>query len=157
MKTLKHTLSALFAVVASIVMLPAMADLPSGYRQLDYVDTDGNQWVNTLFKPVCTNAVEIRASLSAVSDTQFLFCSRRWTNSRKPGERAAWESVPAPRGCRRPMGKSASRAKRVPRRPARECGQDLGIEALPGTLSKARENIGALSPPKQLRATTATR
>lgn len=83
MKKLKHTLPALFAVLASIVMLPAMADLPSGYRQLDYVDTDGSTWVNTLFKPVCTNAVEIKASLSAVSDTQFLFCSRRWTNSRQ--------------------------------------------------------------------------
>ena len=32
-----------------------------------------------------------------------------------------------------------------------------GIEDLPGTLSQVREKIGALSPPKQLRATTATR
>lgn len=77
MKTLKHTLSAIFAVLASIVMLPAMADLPSGYRQLDYVDTDGNQWVNTLFRPTCTNAVEIKASVSNPSASQFLYCSRR--------------------------------------------------------------------------------
>lgn len=83
MKKLKHTLPALVAAVASFAILPTMADLPSGYRQLDYVDTDGSTWVNTLFKPVCTNAVEIKASLSAVSDTQFLFCSRRWTNSRQ--------------------------------------------------------------------------
>ena len=81
MKTLKHTLSAICAVLASIVMLPAMADLPSGYRQLDYVDTDGNQWVNTLFRPTCTNAVEIKASVSRSSATQFLYCSRRGTGS----------------------------------------------------------------------------
>ncbi len=82
MKTLKHTLSAIFAVLASIVMLPAMADLPSGYRQLDYVDTDGSQWVNTLFRPTCTNAVEIKASFTnAPASAQFLYCSRNKTTS----------------------------------------------------------------------------
>ncbi len=81
MKTLKHTLSALFVVLASIVMLPAMADLPSGYRQLDYVDTDGATWVNTLFEPTCTNAVEIKASVANPNRGQFLYCSRRTTSS----------------------------------------------------------------------------
>ena len=57
------------------------ADLPSGYRQLDYVDTDGNQWVNTLFEPTCTNAVEIKAGVVDPSTTQFLYCSRHTTGS----------------------------------------------------------------------------
>ena len=92
MKTLKHTLSALFAVLASIVMLPAMADLPSGYRQLDYVDTDGNQWVNTLFEPTCTNAVEIKASVANPNREQFLYCSRRATSSNSEQYRR-WHSL----------------------------------------------------------------
>ncbi|MBQ9739355.1 MAG: hypothetical protein IJV91_00305, partial [Kiritimatiellae bacterium] len=46
------------------VQSPAFADLPSGYRQLEYIDTDGNQWVNTRFLPACTNAVEIMASFT---------------------------------------------------------------------------------------------
>ena len=53
---------------------------PAGYRQLDYVDTDGSTWVNTLFRPTCTNAVEIRASIADPSKTQFLYCSRRATS-----------------------------------------------------------------------------
>ena len=81
MSALKNTLNALFAVLASIVTLPALADLPSGYRRLDYVDTDGNQWVNTLFRPTCTNAVEIKAGVSRSSATQFLYCSRRYNDS----------------------------------------------------------------------------
>ena len=69
-------------VVASALCaaMTALADLPSGYRQLDYVDTDGNQWVNTLFVPSCTNAVEIKASiLDKLSTSQFLYCTRKAT------------------------------------------------------------------------------
>ena len=93
MKKLKHTLPALFAVLASIVMLPAMADLPSGYRQLDYVDTDGSTWVNTLFEPTCTNAVEIKASVADPTTTQFLYCSRRTTSSNTDGKYRRYHSL----------------------------------------------------------------
>ena len=77
------TTKALAAAVAIGAVLPmsALAELPSGYRQLDYVDTDGNQWVNTLFVPSCTNAVEIKASiLDKLSTSQFLYCSRKTTS-----------------------------------------------------------------------------
>ncbi len=66
-------------MVSAIIPLAALADLPSGYRQLDYVDTDGSQWVNTLFRPTCTNAVEIKASVVNPNSTQFLYCTRRTT------------------------------------------------------------------------------
>ena len=69
-------------VVAAGAMLSAFADLPSGYRQIDYVDTDGTQWVNTLFRPSCTNAVEIKASVVNPNSTQFLYCTRRTTSNR---------------------------------------------------------------------------
>ena len=74
-----------FAAMAAVAMsaaltFTALADLPSGYRQLDYIDTDGTQWVNTYFLPACTNAVEIKASLVATNDVQqFLYCSRKAT------------------------------------------------------------------------------
>ena len=59
----------------------AFADLPSGYRQLEYIDTDGNQWVNTRFIPACTNAVEIKASFTNTTLTggQYLFCTQNST------------------------------------------------------------------------------
>ena len=77
-KTMKY----LWAAIAASVIIPlaSLADLPSGYRQLDYVDTDGSTWVNTLFRPICTNAVEIKASVADPSKTQFLYCSRRATS-----------------------------------------------------------------------------
>ena len=63
------------------VQSPAFADLPSGYRQLEYIDTDGNQWVNTRFLPACTNAVEIKASFTntTTGSDQYLFCTQRST------------------------------------------------------------------------------
>ena len=69
------------AVIVASAMFQANADLPVGYHQLDYVDTDGTQWVNTLFVPSCTNAVEIKASiLNKLSTSQFLYCTRKATS-----------------------------------------------------------------------------
>lgn len=77
MKAKLITMCAVF-VIATSSSLYALADLPSGYRQLEYVDTDGNQWVNTLFLPNCTNAVEVKASFTnTTSRNQFLYCSRK--------------------------------------------------------------------------------
>lgn len=77
MKAKLITMCAVF-VIATSSSLYALADLPSGYRQLEYVDTDGNQWVNTLFLPNCTNAVEFKASFTnTTSRNQFLYCSRK--------------------------------------------------------------------------------
>ena len=81
MKT-KTILAATLAAASMSAMLPAFADLPAGYHQLDYVDTDGTQWVNTLFRPSCTNAVEVKASVVNPNSTQFLYCSRRTTANR---------------------------------------------------------------------------
>ena len=69
------------ALCGALAPAPSYADLPTGYRQLDYVDTDGNQWVNTLFRPTCTNAVEIKASiLNKLNSSQFLYCTRKATS-----------------------------------------------------------------------------
>ena len=80
MKKLLMMIGAAASCVA--LSMSALADLPSGYRQLDYVDTDGSQWVNTLFRPTCTNAVEIKASFpnpARSTAEQFLYCSRKGT------------------------------------------------------------------------------
>ena len=70
------------AALCVALSMTAVADLPSGYRQLDYVDTDGSQWVNTLFKPTCTNAVEIKASVSDFTAINCLYCTRRAATNR---------------------------------------------------------------------------
>lgn len=80
MKKLLMMIGAAASCVA--LSMTAVADLPSGYRQLDYVDTDGSQWVNTFFRPTCTNAVEIKAAVPRYSETQFLYCSRRGATDR---------------------------------------------------------------------------
>ena len=77
-KTLKSAPFVAMMMCVAATML-SYADLPAGYRQLDYVDTDGSTWVNTLFRPACTNAVEIKASLANTNVIQFLYCSRKET------------------------------------------------------------------------------
>ena len=78
---MKKLLVMIGAALCVALSMTAVADLPSGYRQLDYVDTDGATWVNTLFEPTCTNAVEIKAGVVDPSTTQFLYCSRHTTGS----------------------------------------------------------------------------
>ena len=90
MKKLLMMIGAAASCVA--LSMSALADLPSGYRQLDYVETDGNQWVNTLFEPTCTNAVEIKASVANPNREQFLYCSRRATGSNSEQYRR-WHSL----------------------------------------------------------------
>ena len=80
---MKKLLMMIGAAASCVVLsMTALADLPSGYRQLDYIDTDGSQWVNTFFRPTCTNAVEIKAAVPRYSETQFLYCSRRGATDR---------------------------------------------------------------------------
>ena len=64
-------------VATALCAAAAFADLPPGYRQLDYVDTDGSTWVNTLFTPDCTNAVEFKAAVPASDVMVVLYCSRK--------------------------------------------------------------------------------
>ena len=82
---MKKLLMMIVAALCVVLSMSAVADLPSGYRQLDYVDTDGATWVNTLFEPTCTNAVEIKASVADPTTTQFLYCSRRCTSNNTGG------------------------------------------------------------------------
>ncbi|MBO4709015.1 MAG: hypothetical protein J5727_04465 [Kiritimatiellae bacterium] len=73
MKTIKKTLAVF--VAAMVISLATLADgLPSGYHLLDWADTDGTGWINTLYRPDCTNAVEMKASVTETG--QFLYCSR---------------------------------------------------------------------------------
>ncbi len=72
-KAIKNTFS-VFALAMGIG-LSAFADgLPSGYHLMDWADTDGTGWINTLYRPDCTNAVEMKASVTRSG--QFLYCSR---------------------------------------------------------------------------------
>ena len=72
-KAIKNTFS-VFALAMGIG-LSAFADgLPSGYHLMDWADTDGTGWINTLYRPDCTNAVEMKASVT--QSKQFLYCSR---------------------------------------------------------------------------------
>ena len=80
---MKKLLMMIVAAASCVALsMTALADLPSGYRQLDYVDTDGSQWVNTLFRPTCTNAVEMKASVSDFSSINCLYCTRRTASNR---------------------------------------------------------------------------
>ncbi|MBQ3749010.1 MAG: hypothetical protein II863_16505, partial [Kiritimatiellae bacterium] len=79
---MKKLLMMIVAALCVALSMTAVADLPSGYRQLDYVDTDGSQWVNTLFRPTCTNAVEMKASVSDFSSINCLYCTRRTASNR---------------------------------------------------------------------------
>ena len=73
MKTIKKTLAVFVAAMG--ISLATLADvLPSGYHLLDWADTDGTGWINTLYRPDCTNAVEMKASVTETG--QFLYCSR---------------------------------------------------------------------------------
>ena len=74
---MKKLLMMIVAALCVALSMTAVADLPSGYRQLDYVDTDGSTWVNTLFTPDCTNAVEFKASVPASDVMMMLYCSRK--------------------------------------------------------------------------------
>lgn len=74
---MKKLLMMIVAALCVALSMTAVADLPPGYRQLDYVDTDGSTWVNTLFTPDCTNAVEFKASVPASDVKVMLYCSRK--------------------------------------------------------------------------------
>ena len=68
------------AATAMGISLATFADgLPSGYYLMDWADTDATGWINTLYRPDCTNAVEMKASVA--QSGQFLYCSRyQYTN-----------------------------------------------------------------------------
>ena len=64
--------------------LPVVGSAFAGnyYPELEYIDTDGHQWINTLYKPTCTNAVEMKASVSDFSSINSLYCTRRNASNR---------------------------------------------------------------------------
>ena len=51
------------------------------YVELDHVDTDGTQWVNTRYTPAGTDKVEMKFQMKDVSTQQFLLCSRKGTGA----------------------------------------------------------------------------
>ncbi len=73
MKAMKKALAVVAAAMS--ISLATLADgLPSGYYLMDWADTDGTGWINTLYRPDCTNAVEMKASVTRSG--RFLYCSR---------------------------------------------------------------------------------
>ena len=73
MKAIKKVFAVFAAAIG--IGLSAFADgLPSGYHLMDWADTDGTGWINTLYRPDCTNAVEMKASVT--QSKEFLYCSR---------------------------------------------------------------------------------
>lgn len=49
------------------------------YVELDHVDTDGTQWINTHYNPSGTDKVELKFQMLDVATQQFILCSRKGT------------------------------------------------------------------------------
>lgn len=74
---LTRALAFQFALATAFCVSASAATLPSGYRELEYVETDGNQRIITGYKPTDgTETFEMRLMFSRVSGTQTLWCSR---------------------------------------------------------------------------------
>lgn len=51
-------------------------ELPEGYTQVEYIESNGTQYIDTLFKPNQDTRVVMETELTNVTATQFMFCSR---------------------------------------------------------------------------------
>lgn len=67
----KNSILALCAVAAAMVY-PVRAD----FTRVEWIQSTGGQWINTLYRPACTDKVEMKVLLTDLSATQCLFCSR---------------------------------------------------------------------------------
>ena len=70
--------AALALAALALAAPPALADLPAGYKQVEYIQSSGSQRIKTGFKPADSNIkVEMRFMVTAnIGNTQALWCSR---------------------------------------------------------------------------------
>ena len=54
--------------------------LPIGYKELEYIETTGEQYIDTLFKPTSNSAIEIIFQSSATTGG-LCVCDTSWKNN----------------------------------------------------------------------------
>ena len=76
--TIKSTYSKLvaLAVICVAAAMTAFGDMPARYKQLDWLDTTGVQWILTDYVPKCTDRFEISVRFKTLDSTQCFYCSR---------------------------------------------------------------------------------
>ena len=73
----RNVQSATFAIAAFALVAPqAQADLPAGYKQVEYIQSSGTQRIKTGLTPACTDTIEMRIRALKTGATQCLWCSR---------------------------------------------------------------------------------
>ena len=78
------SLRILAAVICGLLALPLLAaDLPSGYGEVDYIRSDGNQWINTeyVFNYATNMEVEVDVALDTTGQSS-IFYSRKSNGTR---------------------------------------------------------------------------
>ena len=66
----------LVAVICVAAAMTAFGDMPARYKQLDWLDTTGVQWILTDYVPKCTDRFEMSVRLKSLDGTQCFYCSR---------------------------------------------------------------------------------
>lgn len=54
----------------------AFVDFPDGYEGLEFVQTSGGQWINTLYTPACTDKIELKVRPLDTYVKECYFCAR---------------------------------------------------------------------------------
>ncbi len=67
---------ALALAALALAAPPALADLPAGYKQVEYIEASGTQRIKTGLTPACTDTIEMRIRALKTGATQCLWCSR---------------------------------------------------------------------------------
>lgn len=61
-----------------------MSGLPSGYTQLEYIESSGKQWINTGFNPKSTTRIKVSAKFLGGATTSALFGARGTASGTDP-------------------------------------------------------------------------
>ena len=71
-------MKSLLIAVLTVVAVTASA----AYTELEWIESDGKQWLDTQKYPSATDRIEMKVRYSTVAGTQCLFCSREATDKR---------------------------------------------------------------------------
>ena len=72
MKT-KTIRAAIAAICVAATATPSFGNMPARYKQLDWLDTAGAQWVLTDYVPKCTDRFEMSVRLKSLDSTQCFY------------------------------------------------------------------------------------
>ena len=64
------------------LLLSAALTASAAYTELEWIESDGKQWLDTQKYPSATDRIEMKVRYSTVAGTQCLFCSREATDKR---------------------------------------------------------------------------